>query len=125
MTKAIFREALTRNSLLVCTTMLGLVVVAAVAKLCLEFGLAWRCPLFALFSVPCPSCGSTRAFAALAGFDLIAALKFNPLIVAGIGMLPLLATVKRWPDWVQRNGWTIFGALVAVNWVYLFLFLPR
>ena len=104
---------------------LGAIVSVIAAKLALQFGLAWTCPMIALFNVPCPSCGTTRAFASLANLDLLAALAFNPLIVLGLFALPCVGLLKRFPASVKRYGWWIFGGLVAVNWLYLFLFLPR
>jgi hypothetical protein len=104
---------------------LSAVVSVIAAKLCLQFGLAWTCPLIALLHVPCPSCGTTRAFASLANLDLLAAIKFNPLIVIGLFALPFVSLLKRVPAGVRQYGWWIFGAIVALNWVYLFLFLPR
>ena len=103
----------------------GVLTFALGAKLCLEWGLAWRCPLFATFSIPCPSCGTTMAYAALAEFEFIKALTYNPLLVMGVFLLPIFFVVSRWPQWMQRNGWTIFLAAVGLNWIYLFLFLPR
>ncbi len=100
-------------------------LVLVFAKLCLQFGLAWTCPLIALLNVPCPSCGTTRALASLASFDLLAAVKFNPLIVLGLFALPFVSLLKRVPAGVRQYGWWIFGAVVALNWAYLFLFLPR
>lgn len=103
----------------------GALAFALGAKFCLEWGLAWRCPLFAVFSVPCPSCGSTRAFAALAEFEFLKALTYNPLMIVGLFLVPMFFLVSRWPAWLQRNGWTLFLGAVALNWIYLFLFLPR
>jgi hypothetical protein len=104
---------------------LGVLVTALAARVCLQLGLGWKCPVMALIEVPCPSCGSTRAFAALANFDLLTALKFNPLIVLGILVLPGLNLFKKVPASLRQCGWWIFGAVVALNWLYLFLFLPR
>lgn len=100
-------------------------LLAVGAKICLEQGWAWRCPAMVMFEVPCPSCGSTRAFAALAGFDLLGALKFNPLIVAGVLALPFVGLWKRVAVRFEKYGWAIFAGVVVLNWVYLVLFLPR
>ena len=62
------------------------------------------CPLHALTGLWCPGCGSTRAVHALLHGDVFAAVAFNPLAVAvlpvlGVLALPLpirpLMTVKR------------------------------
>jgi hypothetical protein len=104
---------------------LSALMVAIAAKLCLQYGLAWTCPVIALLNVPCPSCGTTRAFASLANFDLLAAIRFNPLIVLSLFALPFSGLLKRVPSGLRQYGWWIFGTVVALNWLYLFLFLPR
>ena len=103
----------------------AIVVTGFVAKFCLETGFAWRCPALSLFGIPCPSCGSTRAFAALAQFDLLAAIKFNPLIVLGVFALPLLYFANAVPARWKAYGWPVFGAAVLLNWIYLLFFLPQ
>ena len=104
---------------------LSALITAIAAKLCLQVGLAWTCPLIALLNVPCPSCGTTRAFASLANLDLLAAIKFNPLIVLALFALPFSGLLKRVPSGMRQYGWWIFGTAVALNWLYLVLFLPR
>ena len=104
---------------------LSAVVSVMAAELCLQLGLAWTCPMIALLNVPCPSCGTTRAFAALANLDLLAAIKFNPLTVLALFALPFVGSLKLLPASIKQYGWWIFGVLVASNWLYLLLFLPR
>src|SRR5437870_13243152 len=73
---------------------------------------AWlpHCPLHEWTGLCCPGCGSTRALHALAHGHLLAALQFNPLILA----LPLAAMPARIP---ARWAWTLvivaglFGAV--------------
>ena len=107
------------------TIIFGALITAIMARFCLQHGLAWTCPLIALLNVPCPSCGTTRAFASLANLDLLAAIKFNPLIVLALFALPFSGLLKRVPSGLRQYGWWIFGTVVALNWLYLFLFLPR
>lgn len=55
-----------------------------VARVALDFQLPLPpCPLREMTGVPCPSCGSTRTFAALARLDFAAALRLNPLVCVG------------------------------------------
>jgi hypothetical protein len=103
----------------------AIAITSFVAKFCVETGFAWRCPALSLFGVPCPSCGSTRAFAALAQFNILAAIKFNPLIVLGVFALPLLYFANAVPARWREYGWPVFGTAVFLNWIYLLLFLPR
>jgi hypothetical protein len=114
-----------RAGLLIVPGVLALVIVAWGAAFSLERGLAWKCPSIALLGLPCPSCGSTRAFAALARFELLDAIQFNPLLVTGLCLLLVAPLLKwRWEHWDNR-AWFIFGAAVGLNWLYLLLFLPR
>jgi Protein of unknown function (DUF2752) len=116
--------------------MAALAVVARVALL-------WQLPLpqcwlRKLTDVPCPSCGCTRSLAAWATLDLDQAFRFNPLfflLCAGLlawSALRLLeklsqrtfledfkARLKHWP-W-----WRIAVVLLALNWLYLCLTLPK
>jgi hypothetical protein len=111
---------------LVAAFICGLILLAFGARMSLDLGLAWRCPVIAISGVPCPSCGSTRAFGALAELDLLGALRFNPLIVLGTLALPVFfASARSFPPFLLRHAWIIFGAAVMLNWVYLWMFLPR
>lgn len=107
------------------------VMAAAVAGLalaaawCLERGIGWPCLFLNLTGVPCPTCGMTRCLAALASLDFMAALRFNPLIcllAAGSLALPFAwGRAGRLPVW----WWRVAAAVAALNWIYLWLFLPR
>ncbi|HEX7863232.1 MAG TPA: DUF2752 domain-containing protein [Verrucomicrobiae bacterium] len=107
----------------------GILVAAAVvalgAKLCLDFGLAWRCPMLLVLGIPCPSCGTTRAFAALAEMKFVSAVMFNPLFVVGLMAAPIFLFVRQVPEGLKRKGWFVLAVVAAVNWVYLILYLPR
>src|SRR5688572_19052319 len=72
----------------------GIIVSALGARVWLQSGLSWTCPSITLFGLPCPSCGSTRALAALVELDFLRALTFNPLVVFGLGFL-LIAPLFR------------------------------
>ena len=114
--------------------LLGLMVVARVA---MHFQLPLPgCPLRELSGVPCPFCGSTRAFAALAGFDLLAAVKLNPLVtlaalVAGVawtvsamGRTEMVARVRHRLQRSAVSKW-VLALMLALNWFYLWRNLPR
>ena len=114
--------------------LLGLMLLARVA---LHYQLPLpACPLREMTGVPCPSCGSTRAFAALAGLDFAGALRLNPLVslAAGIaGAVWLCAllrgdeTVNRLSKWLGANTFlkALLAAALLLNWLYLLLRLPR
>ena len=52
------------------------------------------CPLHGLVGLPCPSCGLTRAFCALARLDPQAALGFNALGVPPFGLVAAVPFVS-------------------------------
>ena len=114
--------------------LLGLMVVARVA---MHYQLPLPgCPMRELSGVPCPFCGSTRAFAALAGFDLLAALKLNPLVtlaalVAGVAWMVSAIIGKERVDRVRIrllasavSKW-LLALLLVLNWFYVWRNLPR
>lgn len=97
-----------------------------------------QCWLRRLTDVPCPSCGCTRSLAAWATLDVEQAFRFNPLFFlvcvavlawSVLGMVEKLcrrtfldglkARLKPWP-W-----WKIGAAVLALNWLYLCLTLPK
>ena len=41
----------------------------------------FECGMLMLFNLYCPSCGGTRAVASLLEFDILASLKYNPIVV--------------------------------------------
>lgn len=92
------------------------------------------CLFRTLTGVPCPTCGTTHAFLALAHGDLAAALASNPLVVvasagaaalavfwaalAALGKpLPrgLAALETRWPRWLRLAA----VLALAANWLWV------
>jgi hypothetical protein len=110
--------------------------VASLALLVLAALLLRRAPepcfLHHQLGIPCPTCGGTRAIAALAAGRVGDALAANPLVAAGCLALAgwavwgVAATlVPRWrvtveapPRLGRRLLWIGLG-LVAANWIYL------
>lgn len=108
-----------------------------------RFTLLWQWPipqcwLRKLTGVPCPSCGCTRSLAAWTSLDFEQALRFNPLFfLLCLGLLLWCAVwiaekilhrsflaerrarLKHWP-W-----WKLGAVLLALNWLYLCLTLPK
>lgn len=114
--------------------LLGLMLLAWVA---LRFELPLPpCPLRALTDAPCPFCGSTRTFAALARLDFAAALRLNPLVCVGAvaAAVVWLLTLRRGADrgrrmtasWTKGTAWKwLLAIALALNWLYLWFHLPR
>ena len=97
-----------------------------------------RCMLRKFTGIPCPTCGCTRSLLAWSNLDLAAAFRFNPLFfVLCLGLLAWFglwcverltgrAWLERWGGQVRRGRvWKLFIALAVVNWLYLWLRLPR
>ena len=111
--------------------------------LAVNFAMRWSLPLpFCLLrestGIPCPACGSTRSLLAWTHLDLITALRFNPLFFlacVGLALWTLLRVVEGFSQWrmsdrlraraVRLPLVRILVVLLAVNWVYLYLTLPR
>ncbi len=84
------------------------------------------CGVEALFSIPCPLCGGLRATAALAGGDLLAALRWNPAAVLLHGTVLASAGLllfDRTPPWLaygrQRAVLAAALSILLANWAYL------
>jgi len=77
-----------------------------------------------LFHIPCPSCGSTRALAALSRFDFVAALCFNPLVTLCLPFCLIMPIGRKRPVFLKRMGWPLLCAALFLNWLYLLFYLP-
>lgn len=88
------------------------------------------CHFKALFGIPCPTCGTTRAALALARFDLLTALTAYPLatlawiLLVGGGLVAGVAALlgrgvphppNRLPLWARLG----IVAVLLANWAYL------
>ena len=109
-------------------------VLLAVALLPLD-RIPWTiCTFLRLTGYPCPSCGLTRGFVAVAHGHFLAVLTACPLavllyaatvLVFAVNAAALLCgarlTPGRWLTWRARAWWGIlcfFGLLVLLNWIY-------
>ena len=91
------------------------------------------CPLRRFFSIPCPTCGATRAVVEMAKCNLSEAFAIQPLVSALVlVVLPLVALSvvvvgrKRFFESVRRLArmpavWVVLLLAVASNWVYVIL----
>lgn len=90
------------------------------------------CTFRAITGIPCMSCGSTRALARLAAFDLAAAFRIQPLFTVlmlgvmafGIADLAVFLVRRRVlsVQWTRRSvKWLsiVVVVLVMANWIYL------
>ena len=92
------------------------------------------CPFRQITGWPCPTCGATRALAALTQGKLIAAFSFNPLVAAvslflvAAGILSLAGRALRVELSTPRPGPALHRLLragavgvILANWTYLIL----
>lgn len=115
--------------------------VAAVAVISLRAGFTsapfpfLACPFRALVGLPCASCGSTRAAAALVEGDILSALTLNPLATASLlafavgGLLAVPWVLARGPvpsrlDRLPGSSRVLAAAAFLGNWLYLCLASP-
>ena len=88
------------------------------------------CPVKRFFGVPCPTCGSTRAFLALARGSVAEAFEIQPFVVAA-SFLAVPALVASFVSaeakgfvlriCANRIVWIAAAVLAAANWAYVIL----
>lgn len=121
-------------------------ILAGVTSAMAIVGLAWlhsrlpnpSCPFAYLTGLPCVTCGGTRAVRALLEGDLVAALRFNPLVVMGISAL-MAANVYAFavvglrlprirfgpfPEKLCNIFRVLIGSIILLNWIFLLFTLP-
>ena len=77
---------------------------------------AVHCLFKRLFSIPCPTCGMTRAFQRLLALDLPGAFLMQPLVL----IVPLFLLLSLFIS--KHKGRVLFGSacvILTVNWIYL------
>lgn len=95
------------------------------------------CRFKEFLGLPCPTCGGTRAFAALSQGDLAGALRLNPLATSawiGLVMWSVLRLLRvraceHALDWAEKTlhkpgALVTAGVLLGMQWVFLWLCLP-
>jgi predicted ABC-type sugar transport system permease subunit len=71
----------------------GVVAALALANLQVPGRPATLCPFRALTGIPCPFCGGTTAAVRLGRFDVLGALRANPVIVLGALVVAIVPAV--------------------------------
>ena len=110
---------------------------AASAALTFQWPLP-QCVWRMVTGIPCPTCGCTRSLAAWADFDLMRAFQFNPLFfLLGVGVILWAAlrlaelltgrsiVARLWRPALPSRAWKLGIFLLAMNWLYLCLCLPK
>lgn len=126
-----YRSVLAHHLPLACVTGVGLLLAAILPS----DGVPYAPCMFLRFTgYPCPSCGLTRGFIAMAHGQFLSALQMCPLAallyvatacVFAFNMAALLCGVRLIPgrllEWRTRTGVIgvcIFGLLILLNWLY-------
>lgn len=90
------------------------------------------CLMKAVWDMPCMTCGGTRATTALFRGEFLEAIRFQPLIIFGYGVLLVWGIVSLWAfltkrslvlDLSRREDWIVKGIILGaplVNWLYLY-----
>jgi hypothetical protein len=103
---------------------IALALLAFAASFCMRHGIGWSCPMRLLFHIPCPSCGSTRALAALSRFEFVEAFRFNPLLTLTPALCLVIPFSRKAPLALRGVGWPLLCAALFLNWLYLLFYLP-
>ena len=90
----------------------------------------YKCPLVAFAGIPCPMCGTTRAFKAVLRGDIEMAFHHHPLwpmaIVTVVGIVLHEMGVMKLPNWLKNTllGIVIAAYLVCYVWRWVSHTLP-
>ena len=103
----------------------GTVGLVLCAQFALSQGFALPCMFLSVTGIPCPTCGSTRALAALGQLDVLAAVRLNPLFVTSMACVPVAAVGWKRITKMGTGFWVCLAGLVLLNWGYLWFYLPR
>lgn len=78
------------------------------------------CPFRVLTGLYCPGCGSTRCLSALLHGDLATAMAMNPLLVAALPLVALMAlNAAGWRPQGGEPAWRLLGRPTAWLWTLL------
>ena len=95
---------------------------------------AWRflgtsCLLASTTGLPCPGCGSTRAFFALLEGNFVGTLRFHPLLIPSL--IVLCVYIALWllrssmPLWMEKSLIILTVGLFSLHAVRMFLMFPH
>lgn len=82
-----------------------------------------KCAFYSLTGFKCPGCGSQRAIHALLHADVLAAIRYNALLVFSLPFIALLLTNRYWRshfprlyDRLNSTLVTVTAAIIVVLW---------
>lgn len=125
--RAAFRRYSSSNAARV---LLSVLILVACVTLAHAFGVT-LCPMKRLLGVPCPTCGTTRAFAALLRGDVFGAFTRQPLVMScSLLGFPILLAIRiasgrrKTADFLAAASrsavfWCLAAAAVLANWIYV------
>ena len=133
------RSAATHEQIASLELIVGLIAIpiaifGAATSTLLSQALGWTCSLKAIFGLPCPTCGSTRAVQQLLQGNVSGAFMMQPLGVTSTGLAclfslysfgvivlkrPRLSFLNHLPLSNRIYFWA--AALISLNWIYLII----
>jgi len=87
------------------------------------YGLGLPCPFKAIFHIPCPGCGMTRAYLSLLRLDFAAAFAFHPMFWSVPILLADYLLDGRIFKWKWLNTALIAGIFLGffLNWIFMLI----
>ena len=93
------------------------------------FFLGSSCLLASTTGLPCPGCGSTRAFVALIRGDVAGSLRYHPLLIPSLVVICVYIVTwfktDRVPRWMEITLIALVAALLALYALRMILMFPR
>ena len=78
----------------------------------------FKCPLYEITGIPCPTCGMTRAWRSFIFLDFATAFSMHPLF----WIPPLFLLKKMQNKWAL---WAVFGIFIAVYIIRMLFLFPH
>ncbi len=94
----------------------GLLVISAVLYVFIMKIIGITCPILALFNIPCPTCGMSRALICLIRLDLKGYMSYNPMalpLCAAVLIMFNLGEFKK-----KRTALVISLGIVVLNFIF-------
>lgn len=84
----------------------------------------YKCTFLNALHLYCPGCGGTRAFFALLKFDIIASLRYNPLVILGgltylyYNIRAIIAIKKNDEEYFKKERYFIIPIVIVICLIY-------
>ncbi len=90
------------------------------------FLVGYHCPFKAIFHIPCPGCGMTRAFLSLLSGNLQASWVWHPMLIPTLILIPaMLVSYRKNPKAFKILAWS-WAVMMIACWLWrLFMVFPN